>query len=161
MIQGEVIGASALIERIGDIGPRTRVEVRKAVDLVALKLLARTKLKLSDDVLKVRTGRLRRSINQTVTDDGDSIIGTVGTNVSYAKFQELGFSGSMNVKEHLRTIKTAFGKSIKGGAVTFTVQAHSRHVDYPAHSFLASAMREIEPEFKQAVNDALKRAAKL
>lgn len=161
MIQGEVIGTRALIERIGDIGPRAKVELRKAVDLTALKLLARTKLKLSDDVLRVRTGRLRRSINQRVTEDADGIGGTVGTNVSYAAFQELGFAGTMNVREHLRTIKTAFGKSIKGGAVTFTVQAHARRVEYPAHSFLASAMREIEPEFKQAVNDALKRAAKL
>ena len=156
MITAAIVGERELIEQLGLLGSFAKKEVRQAVDLFALKVLARAKLKLSDDVLRVRTGRLRRSINQRVTDDASGIVGTVGTNVSYAKLQELGFSGSMNVKEHLRTIKTAFGKNIKGGAVTFTVQAHSRHVEYPAHSFLASSLAELEPEFRAAVEQASK-----
>lgn len=132
--------------------------MRKVVDLMALKTLARAKMKLSDDVLHVRTGRLRRSITQEVTDDALSITGVVGTNVEYARFQELGFSGTQNVREHLRTIKRAFGKAVKGGPVTFTVAAHARKVDYPAHSFLASSLKELEPEFKDNIERASHKA---
>ena len=142
MIQAEIIGVEKLVEHIGTVGPRIKVELRKAVDLSALKLLARVKLKLSDDVLHVRTGRLRRSINQRVTDGSEGIVGTVGTNVEYARFHELGFDGSQQVKEHLRSIKSAFGKSIKGGAVTFTVRSHARKVKYPARSFMATALAD-------------------
>jgi phage gpG-like protein len=99
-------------------------------------------------------------VNQRVTDDSDSIVGMVGSNVIYAKFQELGFTGSQNVRQSLRTIKQAFGKTIKGGPVTFTVQAHTRNVNYPAHSFLASSLKELEPEFKASIQAATKRAIK-
>lgn len=158
MITGTLVGDAALIQKIGLLGSTAKTHLRHAVDLMAMKTLARTKLKLSDDVLHVRTGRLRRSINQKVTDDGQSIIGEVGTNVEYARFQELGFTGTQNIKAHLRTIKEAFGKSIKGGPVTFTVAAHTRKVDYPAHSFLASSLHELEPEFKEAILAATSKA---
>jgi phage gpG-like protein len=153
-----MIGERELIERLGLIPGKARDELRKAVDLMALKTLARVKLKLSDDVLHVRTGRLRRSITQTVTDDASSITGTVGTNVEYAARHELGFTGTESVQQHLRTIKAAFGRSLKGGAVTFPVSAHTRRVEYPAHSFLASAMKELEPEFKEAIELAVQKA---
>lgn len=38
----------------------------------------------------VDTGRLRASITHTVGRDGQGIVGTVGTNVTYAVFVELG-----------------------------------------------------------------------
>ena len=83
-----------------------------------------------------------------MTDDATGIYGTVGTNVEYARFQELGFTGAQNIRAHVRNVKAAFGKSLKGGAVTVAVKGHSRHVEYPAHSFLASAVRELEDDFK-------------
>jgi phage gpG-like protein len=153
-----LIGDSALIESLGLVPAKVKAEAHKAVELMAMKALVRVKLKLSDDVLRVRTGRLRRSITQTVTEDAAGIMGTVGTNVEYARRHELGFVGTETVQEHLRTIKTAFGKSIKGGAVTFTVGAHARKVNYPPHSFLASAIKELEPEFRAAVKQAADRA---
>ena len=57
MIEVKITGADGVIQHLDAIGPRVRVELRKAVDLQAMKVLARTKLKLSDDVLHVRTGR--------------------------------------------------------------------------------------------------------
>ncbi len=161
MITAALVGDREVIEKLSLMGSLAKTEMRKAVDLMAMKTLARTKLKLSDDVLHVRTGRLRRSITQEVKEESNgSIVGTVGTNVSYAKFQELGFSGTQSVRQSLRTIKTAFGKSIKGGPVTLTVRAHTRKVEYPAHSFLATALKEMEPEFlanvKKAAGMALK-----
>lgn len=40
----------------------------------------------------VDTGRLRSSISHEVNAEGGSIVGTIGTNVDYAKYVELGTS---------------------------------------------------------------------
>lgn len=157
MISAAIIGDPQVIEKIGLLGSFAKTELHKAVDLMALKMVARVKLKLSDDVLHVRTGRLRRSITQIVKDDAGVITATVGTNVEYARRLELGFTGTETVQAHLRTIKTAFGKAIKGGSVTFTVPTYTRKINYPAHSFLASSLAELEPDFKEAVANATRR----
>lgn len=158
--ENQISGDREFLVKLTNVTPQVKQELRSAVDLMTMKTLARVKMKLSDDVLHVRTGRLRRSITQTVSEDGGNIMGTVGTNVVYARFQELGFSGTQNVRESLRTIKTAFGKAIKGGPVTFTVRAHTRQVNYPAHSFLATAMAEMRPEFLDRVTKALDKGLK-
>jgi phage gpG-like protein len=160
MINASLSGDRELIVKLGDVVPQVQAELRKAVDLMAMKTLARVKLKLSDDVLRVRTGRLRRSITQMVTDNGTAIMGTVGTNVEYAKTHELGFSGTQDVRAHLRTIKVAFGKSLKGGAVVVPVGPYTRREDFPPRSFLATAMAELEPEFIESVNQAVAKAVK-
>ncbi len=158
MISSSIHGDGSLIEQLGKIEPNARAELRKAVDLMALKTLIRTKEKLSDDVLHVRTGRLRRSITQNVTDTGGTIVGTVGTNVEYARVHELGFKGAVAVQAHLRTIKQAFGKQLKGGAVTIPVAAHARNVDIPARSFLQASLDECTPEFRERIIEAINKA---
>ena len=158
MITGALIGVQAVIAGIGLKNSAAKVELKKAIDLMAIKTLARVKLKLSDDVLHVKTGRLRRSVTQSVTEDSSGIVGVVGTNVSYAKVHELGFSGTQSVAQSLRTIKTAFGKAIKGGPVTFSVSAHTRSVNYPARSFLATSIEELKPEFEESIKKAVNKA---
>lgn len=161
MISAAIVGDASVVANLGLRGERVKDEARKAVQSMALKTLVLVKQKLSDDVLRVRTGRLRRSITQKVAEDASSITGTVGTNVEYAARHELGFNGEERVQEHLRTIKTAFGKSIKGGAVTFTVAAHTRTVNYPARSFLATALAELEPGFREQVAAGTLKASSL
>ena len=110
--------------------------------------------KLSGQVLKVRTNNLRGSIHQEVSRDGSGIVGRVGTNVEYAAFHEYGFSGTQNVREHMRTIKMAFGKMLK----TPKRIAISAHVDYPEHSFLRSALDDQRAEIMAELGNAVKEA---
>ena len=105
--------------------------------------------KLSGQVLKVRTNNLRGSIHQEV--------GRVGTNVEYAAFHEYGFSGTQNVREHMRTIKMAFGKMLKTPK-RIVISAHARHVDYPEHSFLRSALDDQRTEIMAELGNAVKEA---
>lgn len=113
--------------------------------------------KLSGQVLKVRTNNLRGSIHQEVSHDGSGVVGRVGTNVEYAAFHEYGFSGTQNVREHMRTIKMAFGKMLKTPK-RIVISAHARHIDYPEHSFLRSALDDQRAEIMAELGNAVKEA---
>ena len=54
--------------------------------------------------LGVVTGRLTRSINYRYTEAGDSLTGSVGTNVKYGAFWELGFMRNDDRKAHVRAL---------------------------------------------------------
>jgi phage gpG-like protein len=110
--------------------------------------------KLSGQVLKNRTGTLRRSITPTVKEGGSSVTGEVATNIEYAGVHEFGYSGSQSVKAHLRTIKQAFGRPLKS-PVTQNVSAHSRHVNFPERSFMRTALNEMEPQIRAQFESAL------
>ncbi len=155
MIKGWVIGDKEVVARLEAMPERLHTGVLRAVTTLCLKLQRMVKGKLSDDVLHVRTGTLRRGITQREDDSKESISGIVGTNVAYAARHEYGFTGTESVKEHLRTITKAFGKEIKSGAVTFSVRAHNRRVNYPPHSFLRSALTEMEPQIKASLEKAV------
>ena len=113
--------------------------------------------KLSGQVLKVRTNNLRGSIHQEVIRDGSGIVGRVGTNVEYAAFHEYGFNGAQSVREHMRTIKMAFGKMLKEPK-KIVIGAHTRHVDYKGKSFLRTALQDQHEEIVTALNEAVKEA---
>jgi phage gpG-like protein len=101
--------------------------------------------KLTGQVLNVRTGRLRRSITPKVEEKDDEIVGTVGTNVRYARTHEFGFKGVVQVKAHERKIK---GKPIM-------VRAHARNMDIPARPFLNPSLQERWPTYKDWLGKAV------
>ena len=113
--------------------------------------------KLSGQILKVRTNNLRGSIHQEVIRDGSGIVGRVGTNVEYAAFHEYGFTGTQSVREHMRTIRMAFGKPLKEPK-KIVVGAHTRHVDYPGNSFLRTVLSDQRDEIMAELGNAVKEA---
>jgi phage gpG-like protein len=68
--------------------------------------------------LGVVSGRLRGSIATSIREDSTSFIGTVGTNLIYGRYHELGFHGVQNVKAFQRIrgviLKTVAGKKVYG-----------------------------------------------
>lgn len=162
MIRFDIIGDRETIDRLSRVHSQVQRNVEATIGRLTLRLLARVKGdKLSGQVLKTRTGRLRRSINRRLEGAGTtSIAGYVGTNIEYARRHELGFHGTETVREHLRLIKQAWGKPLRSPKQV-RVQAHSRQVDYPARSFLRTALREMGTEItanlKQATNQGVKR----
>lgn len=142
MIEGGVYGGTEVVARFDAFPDRLRASLRRAITKLSIRLTNRIKSKLDGEVLKRRTGLLRRSINQTTIESGDKISGVSSTAISYARAHEYGFDGTVNVRAHLRTIKQAFGRSIT--PVTFEVRAHPAHMKLPERSFLRSALREME-----------------
>lgn len=162
MITGEIKGDREVVADLRRFDAAARGEIQKGIGRIALKLLVRVKAqKLSGQALNVRTGRLRRSITQRIEASADEISGIVGTNVDYAAVHEYGFKGAVSVKQHLRLVKEAFGRPLKS-PVWSTVRSHSRDVEYPEHSFLRSALKEmkekgvIEAEINAAIDSAVK-----
>ena len=149
MLVARIAGAETVLSQLTSITPQVKGRVKNCVQRLTLQLLRKVKEdKLSGQVLKNQTGTLRRSINQKVEDLGSAIVGSVGTNLVYARVHEFGFDGQVNVKEHLRTITKAWGRQL-AAPVQFTVHAHTAQRHLPERSFLRSAMDEMRPEIRE------------
>lgn len=156
MIRGTVTGGKKAQDGLKARGEKARSLTETLVMRLTMKLLRRVKLKLSDDVLNVRTGRLRRSINTRFSSPAaGKTEGAVGTNIPYAKQHE--FGETVNVKAHLRLVKQAWGRQLKT-PVWSNVSAHS--VTYPERSFLRSALAEMRGEIQKDLRQTAKEVAK-
>jgi hypothetical protein len=122
-----------------------------SVDLAG-RLRAIAERNLSGDVLNARSGKLRESLAASV-DLTSRIAATVTADTPYAAFQEYGFDGVETVRAHLRRQAEAFGRAIR--PVEAAVRAYDRRVDYPAHSYLRSALAELAPDIRAAIAAAL------
>lgn len=103
--------------------------------------------KLTGQVLHVRSGTLRRSINRKIEQTETSVMAIVGTNVRYARPHEFGFQGTVTVPSHTRT-------SSRGVA---TVREHTRRVNMPVRSFLRSALSDMERDIRADLRSAATR----
>ena len=159
MIGAEIAGLDALLERLRALPGAIEDGLARALTRTSLDLQAAAQGKLSGDVLQSRTGALGGSIVATVTAGGSGVAVTIGSDRSYAGFQEYGFQGIESVRAHLRTIKQAVGRPLRAGGERIAIGAYDRKVDYPAHSFLRSALAdrktEIVGELENAVAEAV------
>ncbi|HUN46085.1 MAG TPA: hypothetical protein VMU85_06185, partial [Stellaceae bacterium] len=114
--------------------------------------------KLSGAVLQSRSGALLASLAADVSVGDGAVTMAVGSDLPYAAFQEYGFAGVETVSAQLRTIKEVFGRPLRGGEKRIAVRAYGRKIDYPAHSFLRSALAELQPEISDALEGALAEA---
>jgi phage gpG-like protein len=159
MISFTVQGDAAVVRMLQAKVPALNAAVRSSVTRATFALVAYVKAnKLSGQVLKNRTGTLRRKINGRVSETSNSITGQVGVKLAYAAAHEYGFDGNENVRAHLRTIKQAFGREI--APVTFQVQAYTRHVHLPERSFLRSSLSEMTPAIQTMIREAVVGAAR-
>ena len=151
--------AEALLARLAGTSDRLQAGMRRTVERLSIVVQGDVKeSKLSGQVLHVRSGTLRRSINRVVTDDASGVFATVGTNVRYAAAHEYGFDGDVTVKAHTRRSvlqlaakrKDRVGKS--EGAIQ--VRQFTRHMHMPERSFLRSVLRERAPEIQQSLRAA-------
>jgi len=154
MATSRVKGSKEVVASIRKRAGGVRSALVQAVRKASMSLSAHVKAsKLTGQVLRVQTGRLRRSINAQVTEESSGVVGRVGTNVEYARSHEMGFKGSVQVAESLRTIKQAFGRPIN--PVTATVRAHSRRVNIPERSFLRSALADKKSAILAQIESAM------
>ena len=168
-LSARIVGAETVVMRLATAPAHVRERVRTEVDRLGIELQRKVKeSKLTGQVLKVRTGRLRRSINLKVTEDGNSITGSVGTNVAYARRFEIGGTWSENVKAHVRrnreqikaaTYTTKDGKTKVGskgrssGAIP--VKAHTRSVTVKPRPFLAPVLEEMRNPIRTRLAQAV------
>lgn len=157
---------TAVAERLARLSSRMLTRIEDTVTREALNLVAYIKKnKLSDQVLHVRTGRLRRSITARFEGKGTgTFTAIVGTNVRYARIHEYGFEGTVNVKEHkvkefqrLQTV--AFGKLMKEpktvNVKSHIVKAHTMNLKMPARPYMRPSLEENAPRITTNIRKAL------
>lgn len=157
MITGRVSGDTSVVLYLKSRGIVVRDELRTAVREQGIRMLALVKLKVSGPVLKNRTGTLRRKLNVLFTETANSIAASVGVQLTYARAQEYGFEGTVTIREHLRTITQAFGRTLSA-PVTYSVPSHSAHMKLPERSYLRSTLREEGESIRVALGGAIKRS---
>ena len=106
MISAQIIGADAVIAKLGAMPDRVVSLLRAAVEREAIALTGYVKeSKLSGQVLRNRTGTLRRSINYAMIGD---LAARVGTNLVYAAIHEYGGQTRAHVIEAKNAKALAF-----------------------------------------------------
>ena len=143
MITAHVEGTHIVLEKIRRRAKKVRSAVEKSLVDIHQRLVRHIQRnKLSGQVLKVQTGRLRRSIHtgygnlKEVVRIGETYTTTVGTNVWYGKLHEYGYVGNITAPASTRTTS-------KG---TVFVNAHVKRVNLPQRSFIRSALADFEGE---------------
>lgn len=171
-IECKVVGAEEVVQRFVFASDRLRQRLKDALNRGAIEVQRKVKEeKLTGQVLNVRTGTLRRSINVALSDgSGDVLQSSVGTNLKYARFWELGFQGTVNVRSHQRNQKMGQGfkfagsireinsinKKRKSGTQTVNVSAHTRKINQAARPFLRPSLDEKRTRIQELLALAVK-----
>jgi hypothetical protein len=133
---------------------RLAPRLARVMAILGTTLEDRVRDNLTGAVLRQRSGQLEAGLALDIGTTADGITSALGvTGVPYAAYQEYGFHGTESVRAHLRVIKEAFGRAIAPRATA--VRAYSRQVDYPAHSFLRSALQRIAPDVVTEIEEAI------
>jgi hypothetical protein len=157
VISAELLGDGPALDRLRGLPSAVNEGLARAIAKLGIALQSSVRQdKLSGEVLKVRSGGLKSSIDVEIDKSGAGVTATVFSDLDYAAAQEYGFLGTVNVRASLRLIKQAFGHPI--ATKTVSVRAHSRQTDLPARSFLQSALDNMAPNISTDVEDALREA---
>jgi hypothetical protein len=147
MITAHLVGDTELIARFAAMPGGLQQGVARAMTRLSLEGQRLSQQKVSGDVLNVRTGVLRSSINaKPTTVTASSVMGGWGTNVSYARPLEMGVPHSWEIRP-----KSARALAFEiGGRTIFA--AYVTHPPMAPHSFMRSALREMTPRIVAELN---------
>ncbi len=163
------IRAEAVKAKFAGASKKLHDAVLHAVTGLSIELQALVKRKLTGEVLHVRTGTLRRSINRVVVDHEGQIRAQIGTNVVYAAAHEYGFQGIVQIRAYIRKTyapgSTVLSKGGRRGIRTWIrkrgeqtgeahVKSHARKMNIPERSFLRSSLREMAPKISADIRAA-------
>jgi phage gpG-like protein len=153
MIKAILVGDDKLKSWIASRYPAIQDRLGKSMARIVIALSRKIKEeKLTGQVLKNRTGTLRRSISHDVDIRPPAVVGSVGTNVVYAHIHEFGGRTSPHVIMPKKGRALAF--QWHGEQKFFKKVNHPGSV-FPERSFMRSALREMEPEIREEFKKAL------
>jgi len=163
IIHGDV----AVLARMAGIPSKTSGVLSKTIESLAVQLQAHVvRDKLSGSPLHRRTGDLSRSVNYKLENEGMTAV--VGANVPYAARQEYGFTGSETVRSHVRRSRAQTAKARRNklgyetppskaagrGTGLTEVRSFTRQINYPAHSYLRSALDDMRTQIVDTLRAA-------
>ena len=150
MITAYLVGEEQMLSRLRAIPDVVGSGLARAITKLGITLQRKVQQdKLNGQALVDRTGALQSSIDLRIDQSVNMVAATVFTDLEYARAQEYGFSGTVNVRASLRRIREAFGRPI--AEKTISVRAHNRRMDLPERSFLRSVLEDMTPAIRAAV----------
>jgi hypothetical protein len=133
---------------------RVRVEVAREMTAVMGEIQDRARR-----LAPVDTSNLQSSIQpQPAVVDPSDLTGYVGTNVEYARVQEWGFTGTVQVSAHKRTMEQGFGPD-SAYPMVVTIPAHTRRMDIDGNFYMTKAAQAAAQTYPRRLEDAIQRAA--
>lgn len=154
MITASLVGDDAVLAWLRDAPDAVASGIARAITQLGIDLQRKIQDdELSGQILAVRSGSLKSSIDLQIDQGGDGISATVYSDSNYAAAHEYGFAGTVDVKASLRRITEAFGRPIS--EKTISVRAYRRRMELPERSFMRSALDDMDPAIRDAVEAAL------
>lgn len=147
-------GDAAITALLENMPANLAVALALKIRPLTIELERRVKLKLSGPVLKVRSGRLRRSINHRFEGNRDLIKGAVFSSgdVKYGAIHEYGG----RTKPHIIVPKKAAMLSfMQGGKRRFASMVKHPGSVMPERSFMRSSLKEMSGKITNAMTAAV------
>lgn len=154
MLTVSLVGDRELIQRLSAMPAAVKGALLRKVTELAFKLEAKIKGdKLSGQVLNVRTGALRASIANDVTETATTVSGRAFSSgdVKYAGIHE--FGGKIPAHEILATKAQALAFAV-GGKQVFARRVQIPDVTMPERSFMRSSLADMRGEIVEGLKQA-------
>lgn len=154
MFTVQLIGADELVIKLERPASSGWPALYATIAALTIKLQALVIQKLSGDLLQVRSGDLRRSIQQEVIRDGSSILGRVFSSgdVKYARIQE---EGGTTSPHDIVPSKAKALHFFTGGSEVFATVVHHPGSRIRGKHYLSGSLAEMQGgitmELKRAV----------
>ena len=146
----------ALCEQLTAKATRLEQVLFTRVQMLTLMLSSKVVAKLSNQVLHVRTGVLRGSVNANTTDEAARITGTVQSSAGpafYGRFHEFGVPHAWQIVAS-RSKALAFQLSVKQNAQKVFAKSVV-HPPLPERSFMRSSLDESREEIIRQVAESV------
>jgi hypothetical protein len=141
MITGRVVGDDAVIAWLRAVTDTAASGLARAISELCLDLQRKT-LKPNDDL--------------QIEESGDRIAATISGDGNQDGARERRAAGTGNIRAGLRRAKEA--SKPRGAANTINIPSYRRRIEAPEPSFLSSALRDMDPEIRDRVEEALREA---
>ena len=161
MLKIEIVGDQDVSRKFQNLPEKIRQALRTKIFALTLTLEAHIKLdKLSGQVLKTVSGRLKRSIQSEVIDRIDQITGTVFSSgdVPYNAIHE--FGGKTSASE-IVPVKAKALRFMFHGKLTFAKRVHHPGSVMPERSFMRSGLSDMKEKIISELTSTVREAAKL
>lgn len=152
--------AAEVLQKLRSFPAKMAQSVARAIDRrneLTVGQIQATKLsQRGPTTLGVVTNRLRSSVRPALAQVASDtrIVSAIGSNVKYAGAHEYGFTGSVPVKAHSRTVTQWFGMELVEPH-SMNVKAHSRQVKIPARAPIGTGITEQAPKYSADVSRAI------
>ena len=151
------VDSQQVIASLDSLPSRVARSLLVRVNVLAIQLATRVRQKLSGEVLQVRSGDLRASIFEQVSQTSTSVTGTVGSSgdVKYAAIHEYG--GTIPAHDIVPNKATALA-FIWQGKQRFFRRVHIPDVQMPERSYLRSSLAEMVGDIRGGLQEAVQEA---